>query len=143
MYRHIRLDKNEPFYIGIGTVQIIKGKYYYYQRAKERSNRNNLWYKIVNKTEYNIEILYETNDFDIICDKEKEFIKLYGRIDLGTGTLCNLTISEGKFHQVKEMLKAVDNKVIYLKRIKFGNLELNDLKIGEVIEINKENINIK
>ena len=33
------------------------------------------------------------------------------------------------------MLKAVDNKVIYLKRIKFGNLELNDLKIGEVIEI--------
>ncbi len=57
--------------------------------------------------------------------------------------VINLTISEGKFHQVKEMLKAVDNKVIYLKRIKFGNLELNDLKIGEVIEIDKENINIK
>ncbi|MBN1467293.1 MAG: 16S rRNA pseudouridine(516) synthase [Fusobacteriaceae bacterium] len=57
--------------------------------------------------------------------------------------VINLVISEGKFHQVKEMLKAVNNKVIYLKRIKFGNLELNGLKIGEVIEINKENINIK
>ncbi len=29
----------------------------------------------------------------------------------------HLTIKEGKFHQVKKMLEAVDNKVIYLKRI--------------------------
>lgn len=65
------------------------------------------------------------------------------KIEKISDLVINLTISEGKFHQVKEMLKAVDNKVIYLKRIKFGNLELNDLKIGEVIEINKENINIK
>ena len=35
-----------------------------------------------------------------------------------------LTIKEGKFHQVKKMLEAVQNKVIYLKRVKFGKLEL-------------------
>lgn len=52
----------------------------------------------------------------------------------------NLTISEGRFHQVKKMLHAVDNCVVYLKRIKFANLELGDLEIGEVKEINMEEI---
>ncbi|TDT71473.1 ribosomal small subunit pseudouridine synthase A [Hypnocyclicus thermotrophus] len=53
-----------------------------------------------------------------------------------------LTIIEGKFHQVKEMLKAINNEVVYLKRIKFANLSLDKLNIttGEVIEINKEDI---
>jgi len=52
----------------------------------------------------------------------------------------NLTISEGRFHQVKKMLHAVDNCVVYLKRIKFANLELEDLEIGEMREINMEEI---
>lgn len=51
-----------------------------------------------------------------------------------------LTITEGKYHQVKEMLKAVGNEVVYLKRLSFGKLELGSLKKGEVIEINLENI---
>lgn len=51
-----------------------------------------------------------------------------------------LTIKEGKFHQVKKMLEAVNNKVTYLKRVSFGNLELNALKIGEVKEISIEDI---
>lgn len=36
-----------------------------------------------------------------------------------------LTIHEGKFHQVKQMLEAVGTKVTYLKRIKIGNLCLD------------------
>jgi 16S rRNA pseudouridine516 synthase len=52
----------------------------------------------------------------------------------------NLTISEGKFHQVKRMLESIGNKVVYLKRISFGNLELSDLKLGEVREINLSDI---
>ena len=51
-----------------------------------------------------------------------------------------LTIKEGKFHQVKKMLEAVGNKVIYLKRISFGKLELGDMKLGEVREINLDDI---
>ncbi len=51
-----------------------------------------------------------------------------------------LNIREGKFHQVKKMLQAIGNEVIYLKRIKFGNLELGDLEIGEVVEVNQEDI---
>lgn len=51
-----------------------------------------------------------------------------------------LTIKEGKFHQVKKMLEAVGNKVIYLKRISFGKLELGDMELGEVREISIEDI---
>lgn len=47
----------------------------------------------------------------------------------------HLTIKEGKFHQVKKMLEAVNNKVIYLKRISFGKLELKEMELGEVKEV--------
>ena len=36
-----------------------------------------------------------------------------------------LTITEGKYHQVKRMFQAVDNKVVFLKRISMGKLQLD------------------
>lgn len=84
LYRHIRLDKNVPFYIGIG----IDSSYY---RANSKKSRNDHWNKIVNKTDYEVEILFEHDDYDFIKEKEIEFIALHGRSDLGLGTLCNLT----------------------------------------------------
>lgn len=46
-------------------------------------------------------------------------------------TLCDdrmsgyLTITEGKFHQVKRMLEAVCNKVVYLERVEFAGIPLD------------------
>lgn len=51
-----------------------------------------------------------------------------------------LTIIEGRYHQVKKMLKAVGNRVIYLKRVRFSKLNLGELQIGELIEVKKEDI---
>lgn len=52
-----------------------------------------------------------------------------------------VTITEGKYHQIKRMFKALGNKVIYLKRIKMGNLELDkNLKIGEYRELTEMEI---
>ncbi len=84
LYRHIRLDKNIPFYIGIG----IDSNYY---RANSKKSRNDHWNKIANKTDYEVEILFEHDDYNFIKEKEIEFIKLHGRSDLKLGTLCNLT----------------------------------------------------
>lgn len=42
-----------------------------------------------------------------------------------------ITITEGKKHQVKRMLKAVGCYVIYLKRVQIGTLLLEELKPGE------------
>ena len=95
LYRHIRLDKNEPFYIGIGTVQERdlnnKRQRIYYRRAYEEAGRNNIWHNIINKTDYEVEILLESDDYEFIKQKEIEFISLYGRRDLNKGTLVNLT----------------------------------------------------
>ncbi len=52
----------------------------------------------------------------------------------------NLTITEGRYHQVKKMLHGINNEVVYLKRIKFANLTLKDLKVGAVVEIGKKEI---
>ncbi|WP_455714687.1 pseudouridine synthase [Anaerosporobacter sp.] len=52
-----------------------------------------------------------------------------------------ITITEGKKHQVKRMLKAVGCYVIYLKRFQIGELELDmKLKPGEYRELTKEEI---
>ncbi|MBN4083212.1 rRNA pseudouridine synthase [Mycoplasma sp. CSL10137] len=54
---------------------------------------------------------------------------------------CFLSINEGKFHQVKRMFLKFGLEVIYLKRVKFANLNLpKDLKKGEYIEIKRDQI---
>jgi len=84
VYRHIRLDKNEPFYIGIGSDE-------HYYRSTAKAHRNKIWKGIVSRTEYKVQIIFDNITFDESKEKEKEFISLYGRINLGTGILCNLT----------------------------------------------------
>lgn len=85
VYRHIRLDKNEPFYIGIGVDDLGR-------RARDnKARRSKWWNRIVEKHGYEIHILFEDVSIEFAKEKEKEFIALYGRLDLGTGTLCNLT----------------------------------------------------
>jgi 16S rRNA pseudouridine516 synthase len=52
-----------------------------------------------------------------------------------------LTITEGKFHQVKRMFEAVGKRVVYLKRISMGPLRLDeDLELGEYRELTDEEI---
>lgn len=88
LYRHIRLDKNEPFYIGIG--KNFRNEFDF-RRATENHNSNRIWKSIVSKTKIEVEIIYVSYTKEEIIRKEIEFISLYGRIDLGTGTLCNFT----------------------------------------------------
>lgn len=48
----------------------------------------------------------------------------------------NLTITEGKFHQVKRMFRAVGKEVIYLKRLRMGEISLDPtLQIGQYREL--------
>lgn len=91
LYRHIRLDKNEVFYVGIGTKNKKDIENYTYSRAKSKGSRTDFWRNIVNKADYEIEIILESDDYQFIKQKEIEFVKLYGRTNLGLGTLVNLT----------------------------------------------------
>lgn len=52
-----------------------------------------------------------------------------------------ITVSEGKFHQVKRMAQAVGNNVVYLKRLSIGGLELDPaLPLGECRELDENDI---
>lgn len=56
---------------------------------------------------------------------------------------CLLTITEGKFHQVKRMMKELGNEVEYLKRISMGKLKLDpELKSGEYRLLKDEELDL-
>lgn len=48
-----------------------------------------------------------------------------------SGSIVEITISEGKNRQVRKMFEAIDNPVVTLKRIKIGRITLDSLKDGE------------
>lgn len=52
-----------------------------------------MWRNVFHKNAENIlvDIVYESEDHNEIKRKEQEFVELYGRIDLGTGSLVNLS----------------------------------------------------
>lgn len=82
----------------------------------------------INKVENNIEL-----EDGYICKKAK--IKRISENEL------NITITEGKFHQVKRMFKAVDNEVVFLKRIRIANIFLDkNLKLGDYRELSNDEL---
>lgn len=62
-------------------------------------------------------------------------------IEAGYPSVCFVTIREGKFHQVKRMFNAVNNEVVYLKRISVGPIKLDEeLKLGEYRHLTEEEL---
>jgi hypothetical protein len=84
IYKHIRKDTNEVFYIGIGSDSA-------YKRAYSNRGRNDHWKKLTNKVGYAVEIIEDDIDWETACMNEIKLILEYGRTDLGTGCLVNKT----------------------------------------------------
>ncbi len=54
-----------------------------------------------------------------------------------------ITITEGRYHQIKRMFEAVDMKVIYLKRLSMGSLSLDDsLKPGDYRRLTDDEVKL-
>ncbi len=73
-----------------------------------------------------------------------ECLEAYVRvIEIGEKTIAEIKICEGKYHQVKRMFASIGNKVLALRRVKMGGLELDpDLPEGECREITAEEIEL-
>ncbi len=91
IYRHVRLDNNQPFYVGVGTKSKKDVLYMTYNRSKTTHRNNRYWKNITNSIQYEVDIMIESDDYEFIKQKEIEFIKLYGRADRGEGYLVNMT----------------------------------------------------
>jgi hypothetical protein len=108
VYRHIRLDKNEPFYIGIGSDNN-------YKRAHSKDSRNKIWKAIAYKTNYEVQIMLDGLTWDDACEKEIEFINLYKR-KCDNGILSNFSIGgEGGASGFKRDIDSIKKGI--LKRI--------------------------
>ena len=89
----------------------------------------------------------KTSDINVFADSLdlREFICKPAKLEIYDNNkfAAKVTISEGKFHQIKRMFEAVENEVIYLKRISMGSLSLDEnLKLGEVRELTEEEIRL-
>lgn len=69
--------------------------------------------------------------------KSEEYLAKAIDIKKITNNKYEITIDEGKFHQVKRMFLALNTKVLNLKRIQIGNLNLGNLQPGEYITFEK------
>lgn len=85
VYQHRRLDTNEIFYIGICEDHRKDIRPY------SHFNRNKFWHNVVNKAGYIVEITHKDICWEEACVIEKYLICFYGRKDLKTGILVNLT----------------------------------------------------
>lgn len=66
---------------------------------------------------------------------------LRAMVEILDDTHIHLTICEGRYHQVKRMLQAVGSEVLYLKRVTFGALVLDEtLEKGSYRALTEEEI---
>ena len=82
VYIHKKYSDDLVFYVGIGKTV---------KRAYSNANRNIYWKRTVEKYGYTVEILKENVSWEEACLLEKELIKRFGRKDLKTGSLVNVT----------------------------------------------------
>ena len=76
------------------------------------------------------------NGVDIGDDK----LTLPAELEILSAKEAELTIHEGRFHQVKRMFEAVGCTVTYLKRLSMGSLTLGDLAKGEYRKLTEEEV---
>ena len=87
------------------------------------------------------DILLFCNGLEIKDGKDELYITKKAKLDLITNNSCYVYITEGKFHQIKRMFEKLDNKVIYLKRVQFGEIKLDDkLELGQYRELTDDEI---
>jgi hypothetical protein len=137
VYRHIRVDKDEPFYIGIGSDKN-------YKRAYNVKNRNIYWKNIVNKTDYLVDIMIDNLTWENACKSEIYFINLYGKKP--NGILCNMTDGGGGILGLKRGIEfciknSKNNKGKILSEI--SKKKISDSHKGKILtKEHRENISL-
>lgn len=88
----------------------------------------------------------DINRFQEGINLEEDFTTLPAELEIissGEESEVLVTISEGKFHQIKRMFEAVGKEVLYLKRLQMGTLALDErLNPGEYRKLTDEEIQL-
>lgn len=117
VYKHLRKDNVEIFYIGIGSKQ---------SRVTSKKSRNKYWHNIVNKHGLITEIIEEGLTWDQACDKEKYWIDYYGRENLcnmtdGGEGACGRILTDETRNKISKSNKGKKLSLEHRKKISDGN----------------------
>lgn len=117
------------------------------------TNDGELAHRLLSPKKHVSKVYYATLDKDITEDDiqnfkdgiviDEEFTALPARlvVDENNKMAGYVTVYEGKFHQVKRMFEATGNKVTSLKRLKMGEIMLDEgLKEGQIRRLNDEEV---
>ena len=100
------------------------------------SPNKNIYKKYYVKVESKFDSSKMLKQFEIKDGRDLMFTPLLPKVEQISDDEFFLSIKEGKFHQVKRMIEHFNNKVIYLKRVSIGNIELDEsLQKGRYKEI--------
>lgn len=128
-----RLDKDT-----VGFVLITDDGAFAHEILSPKKHVEKKYFVVLEKniTEYDIELLKS----GITIDGGEKCLPAEAETAENPNEIL-LTLKEGKYHQIKRMAEALDNKVLYLKRISIGGLVLDGaLKEGECREITAEEL---
>ena len=107
-----------------------------------KHNHTKKYYLETDKSFNEKDILAFNEGVDIFVEKEL-YHTLPSKLEIIDNNKAYITITEGKFHQIKLMCKAINKNVTYLKRIEINGIKLDDkLKLGECRLLTDEEIDI-
>lgn len=128
-----RLDKDT-----VGLIILTNDGEFAHNTLSPRKHVSKIYYAHVEGTITEDDIIKFKNGIIIENYKCKDSELKVLSIDNGH-SIVNVEIQEGKFHQIKRMFLSLGKKVIYLRRIKFGNIELDkNIKEGMYREFNED-----
>ena len=128
-----RLDKDTE-----GLLLITNDGGLAHQLLSPKKNVSKTYFAVINQevTEKDIEAFRQGVILDDGYHTKPGDLKI---LKSGIHSDIELTITEGKFHQVKRMFEAVGKRVVYLKRVSMGPLQLDEsLELGEYRELTEE-----
>lgn len=136
VYVHRRKDNNEPFYVGVGGLISFDNYRRAYAKTVRDSARNRHWKSTVNLYGFNVEIILDNCTSKEAFNKEIELILKYGRRDLNTGSLVNLTSGgEGNLEMSQEsrdkISKAHKGKKVSRESIEKRMIKLRGVSLSE------------
>ena len=130
-------SKIETINVPVGIKQIQKAQEIYVEFMEEKTYYAKIQGKV---TEEDILAFEKGVILDDGYETMPSQLKILKSDDISE---IELTIHEGKFHQVKRMFESVDKKVVYLKRISMGKLKLDEsLELGEYRELTEEEVKL-
>ena len=89
------------------------------------------------------------NEGIVLIEEDEEYTTMPATLEIvsvdedANESEINVTIQEGKFHQVKRMFHAVGKEVLYLKRVRMNELKLDEsLPLGEYRRLTEEELEL-